>query len=177
MQFLVSQEPPLQWRMLCPRLGSRGVGPTQNPAYSLFWARNAIYHCLSALEIQPGDKVLVPSFHCASMIEPIVQHGARVIFYKIKRDCSVDFTDVEAKIDAQTRAILAIHYFGFPQMLGPLQQLCRERKLYLIEDCAHVLLGQVKENALGSYGDVSIFSWRKFLPIYDGGYLIINNPD
>src|SRR5262245_50813203 len=101
MQFLVSQEPRLQWRMLWPRFRTREVMPMPNPAYSLFWARNAIYHCLGALGIAPGDKILVPAFHCASAVEPIVNYGAKINFYNVKRDCSVDFADVEAKIDDQ----------------------------------------------------------------------------
>jgi perosamine synthetase len=177
MEFVVSQEPRLQWRMLCPRLRSREVIPTRNPAYSVFWARNAIYHCLAVLGIAPGDKILVPSFHCASAIEPILKYDARVTFYGIGRDCSVDFADIEAKIDKRTRAVLAIHYFGFPQAIRTFQELCKDHQLYLIEDCAHVLTSHVQEGALGTFGDVSIFSWRKFLPIYDGGYLVINNPE
>jgi dTDP-4-amino-4,6-dideoxygalactose transaminase len=49
--------------------------------------------------------------------------------------------------------------------------------LYLIEDCAHVLQGRTEDGIiLGTSGDISIFSWRKFLPVYDGGQLVINNP-
>jgi dTDP-4-amino-4,6-dideoxygalactose transaminase len=176
MQFLVSEEPRIQWRMLCPRLGTREAAPAQNPTYPVFWARNAIYHSLGVLRIAPGDKVLVPSFHCAAAVAPIIQYGARVTFYKVKRDCSADLSDIEAKIDKRTRAILVIHYFGFPQAIRKFRELCGKYKLYLIEDCAHVLSGQVADGPLGSFGDVSVFSWRKFLPIYDGGYLVVNNP-
>jgi dTDP-4-amino-4,6-dideoxygalactose transaminase len=159
-----------------PRAGGESFCAPSGQVHYLFWARNAIYHGLKALRIAPGDNVLVPSFHCASAIEPIVKYGARLTFYKVKRDCSVDFADLEAKIDKQTRAMLVIHYFGFPQAVRQIQQLCQDHRIYLIEDCAHVLSGEVVEGALGSFGDVSIFSWRKFLPIYDGGYLVINNP-
>ena len=178
MKFSVSQEPRLRWKMLRRTVGKREVLPVAkgHPTYSVFWARNAIFHCLTALNIVPGDKILVPSFHCASAIEPVLSFGAKVDFYNVKRDCSADFADIERKIEKQTRAILAIHYFGFPQEIDRFQHLCRRRKLYLIEDCAHVLSGRVAGDALGSFGDVSIFSWRKFLPIYDGGYLVLNNP-
>lgn len=178
MTFLVSQEPRLRWQMLRRTRARHEVLPVAKgfSTYSVFWARNAIYHCLTALKIAPGDKVLVPSFHCASAVEPILEYGAKVVFYNIKRDCSADFADIEQKIDKQTRAILAIHYFGFPQQIRKFQHLCRRHEIYLIEDCAHVLLGGVAGDALGSFGDVSIFSWRKFLPIYDGGYLVLNNP-
>jgi dTDP-4-amino-4,6-dideoxygalactose transaminase len=146
------------------------------PTYYLFWARNALYHGLIALGVSSGDTVLVPSFHCATAVEPILKCGAKVTFYNIRRDCLPDFGDIESKIDDKTRAVLAIHYFGFPQPIRKLQELCKERQLYLIEDCAHVLTGNAQGAALGSFGDIGIFSWRKFLPVYDGGQLVINNP-
>lgn len=146
------------------------------PTYYLFWARNAIYHGLKALRLRPDDTVLVPAYHCASAIEPICQYGARVAFYNVRRDGSPDFQDLQAKIDKSTRALLAIHYFGFPQPIRELQAFCRARRLYLIEDCAHVLIGEADGGVLGSFGDISVFSWRKFLPLYDGGLLVINTP-
>src|SRR5437867_1289218 len=48
--------------------------------------------------------------------------------------------------------------------------------LALIEDCAHVLSGEVEGKSLGTIGDAAVFSWRKFLPIYDGAELVINRP-
>ncbi len=45
----------------------------------------------------------------------------------------------------------------------------------MIEDCAHVLTGTVHGRPLGSFGDIAVFSWRKFLPLYDGGQLVVNN--
>ena len=55
--------------------------------------------------------------------------------------------------------------------------MCKERELFLFEDCAHSLFSSFGDRPLGSYGDVSIFSFRKSLPIPDGGVLVINNPE
>lgn len=178
MEFLISKEPSLSWRAFYPRTWKREPLPSYDskPVYRLFWARSAIYHGLRALALLPGDNVLVPAYHCAAAVEPILQYGAKVKFYNIHRDCSPDIDDIRAKVDERTRALLAIHYFGFPQPIQSLQELCRTHRLYLIEDCAHVLYGEVDGAELGTFGDVSVFSWRKFLPIYDGGQLILNNP-
>ena len=165
--------------MLLPsfRQSKSFVSISGRPIHHLFWARNAIYHALSALELNPGDNVLVPAFHCTSVVEPILQYGAEVKFFDVNLDVSPDFDDLNSKIDRRTRAILAIHYFGFPQPIQKLRLLCQSRNLYLIEDCAHVLTGGTRDCIkLGNSGDISIFSWRKFLPIYDGGQLVINNP-
>jgi len=141
----------------------------------MFSGRTALYHGLDALGISAGHSVLVPAYHCASLVDPIRRRNATAVFYRIKPDCSPDFDDIERRVDATSRAIVAIHYFGFPQALEPFRKLCTDRGLHLIEDCAHVLAGESTSGPLGTTGDISIFSWRKFLPLYDGGQLVINN--
>ena len=179
MEFLIPREPRLRWSMLYPRSSKRECQPLRHGqrTYHVFWARNAIYHGLKALGVSPGDTVLVPALHCATAVESILRYGARVKFYNIHRDCSPDFCDIQAKIDKKSRAVLAIHYFGLPQPIRRFQEMCEDHHLYLIEDCAHVLTAEAGDCALGTYGDISVFSWRKFLPLYDGGHLVINNPN
>jgi dTDP-4-amino-4,6-dideoxygalactose transaminase len=142
-----------------------------------FLARNAIYHGLSALQISAGERVLAPAYHCETAIEPIVRYGARVEFYGVRRDAIVDLDDIRGRITKDTRAILAIHYFGILQPILELRKLCDEHGIYLIEDCAHVLTDSPGVSTLGTIGDVSVFAWRKFLPIDDGGQFVINNPE
>lgn len=176
--FIVPKEPRLCWRMLYPKLsGIRPIFAGESvQVHHLFWARNAIYHGLSALRVKAGENVLVPSYHCRALVDPLIQYGANVKFYDVNLDLSPNFVDITAKIDSKTRAIVAIHYFGFPQAIRRFRDLCNSLNLYLIEDCAHVLNSGSEEGVtLGSSGDVSVFSWRKFLPIYDGGQLRINN--
>lgn len=145
-------------------------------SYSFFQARNAIYHSLKLLHIEPGSHVLVPSYICRAAIDPLIAYGADVEFYAVKRDCSIDLPDLERRITPLTRALVIVHYFGFPQPLAHLRRLCDERRLALIEDCAHVLSGETEGIAMGTVGDAAVFSWRKFLPIYDGAELMINRP-
>lgn len=178
MPSLIPKDPKLAWTMLY----AKRPGTPEHALLAIkdmacfFWARNAIYHGLKALEITPGANILVPSYICAAAVEPILIYGANVRFYDIAPDGAPNFDDLLAKIDPHTRAILAVHYFGFPQPMQALKKLCATANLYLIEDCAHVLQGESDGVALGSWGDISIYSWRKFLPIYDGGQLVINNP-
>jgi len=136
-----------------------------------FWARNAIYYALKALGVSPGAHVLLPAYLCRAAVEPFEVFGASVGFYGVGRDCEPDFTEMEAKITARTEAIMAVHYFGFPQRIQDFRNVCDRRGLALIEDCAHVLGSAVSGHSLGTMGDASVFSWRKFLPLYDGGEL------
>jgi perosamine synthetase len=179
-QFLLPKDPRLSFRMLLPTSRRKHLRApiSGSRAHYLFWARNAIYHGVRALGIQPGENVLVPAYHCKSVVEPILQYGAEVKFYKVGLDLQADLSDISEKIDAKSRAVIAIHYFGFPQKIVEIKEFCQDRGLFLIEDCAHVLVGRTEQGiALGSSGDFSIFSWRKYLPLYDGGQLVINNPD
>jgi dTDP-4-amino-4,6-dideoxygalactose transaminase len=117
----------------------------------------------------------MPAYNCGTEIDPILDHNLRVKFYNIKRDMSIDINDLVKQIDSSTAAILVIHYIGFPQPINIVRNICIDKKLFLIEDCAHALLSGNNSGNLGTYGDISVFSIRKTLPIPNGGALVINN--
>jgi perosamine synthetase len=156
--------------------GRWGSLSTSTTRHRFFWARNALYYALRVLGLPPGTHVLLPSYLCTAAIEPFLLFGASVEFYDLGTDLSPDFADLESRIRPETGAVLAVHYFGFPAPIGRLRELCDRRGIRLIEDCAHVLVGEVSGRPLGSFGDASIFSWRKFLPLYDGADLQLNRP-
>ncbi len=139
-----------------------------------FWARNGIFHGLRLMGVVPGDRVLVPSYICRAAVEPILSAGADIDYYAVKQDCRIAFDDILPRIRPTTKALLAVHYFGFPQEIEDVRALCVTQGLKLIEDCAHVLQGDIAGRPLGSFGDISVFSWRKFLPVYDGADLVLN---
>ena len=134
--------------------------------------RTAIALALKHMGIAEGDEVLVPAYHCTSMIEPVVWSSAVPVFYRIKNDTSVDLDDLEKRISPASRALLITHYFGFPQNLSQLRAFCDKHKLVLIEDCAHSFFGEHNGRPLGSSGEYAICSSMKFFPTYDGGCLI-----
>jgi perosamine synthetase len=176
-EFLLPKEPRPSWRdfrFSSKTAGFAGVGSLAASRFLFFWARNAIYHSLRALGVQPGEAVLVPAYICAAAVEPIEAYGAKVVFYEVHPNCLPDFADLESKIDSATRAILTVHYFGFPCGIQQIRKICNQHRLFLIEDCAHVLKGEHDGQMLGTFGDASVFSWRKFLPVYDGATLVLN---
>jgi dTDP-4-amino-4,6-dideoxygalactose transaminase len=134
--------------------------------------RAAIALALRHAGISPGHRVLLPAYHCTSMVEPVVWVGAQPVFYRIGPDTQVDLDDVQRKLDRSVRAILVTHYFGVPQDLAPISNFCKNNGLVLIEDCAHAFFGRYQNRPLGSFGDYSIASAMKFFPIYDGGCLV-----
>ena len=166
------QEPLFSPSALTFRSASRETSAAAR--FDFFWARNAIFHGLRALGMRPGQKILVPAYLCTAAIEPIEHFGAEVEFYAIRRDCTPDWLDLEAKIRGNVRAILAVHYFGFPCDIEKFCALRDQYNLFLIEDCAHVLDGVPNPHRFGDLGDFSVFSPRKHLPIFDGGILRLN---
>ena len=176
MEFVVSRDPRLSPGLLWPSSFTHEAPkpvPGRVTSYH-FLARNALYHGLRAMGLQRGDKVLVPAFHCGTVIEPVLQFGCEVVFYNVNRDGVIDFDDLAQRVDGHTKAIIAIHYFGRFQPVQQLQYFCHQHRILFIEDCAHILMGEIEGQSIGSFGDISIFSWRKFFPMFDGGLLVRN---
>jgi dTDP-4-amino-4,6-dideoxygalactose transaminase len=90
----------------------------------------------------------------------------------VRPDLQIDLDDVSSKLDRGVRALLIVHYFGFPQDLPPLRKLCDEAGIALVEDCAHSFFGCFEGGPPGSMGDFAIASAMKFFPICDGGILV-----
>jgi dTDP-4-amino-4,6-dideoxygalactose transaminase len=134
--------------------------------------RIAIGMALRALGVGPGDRVLVPAYHSPSMIPPVHWRGAEAVFYRIHPDTTADLDDVASKLGPGVKAVMATHFFGFPQDLRALRALCDAHGAGLVEDCAHCYFGERDGVAVGSSGDYAIGSSMKFFPIYEGGCLV-----
>jgi len=145
-------------------------------AQLFFSARYALSGAIRALGMGAGDSVLIPSYSCGTEIDPFLDQQVGVGFYRIRKDTSIDLEDMAERIDHTTRAILVTHYIGFPQQIEAVKRVCAEKGLLLIEDCAHAFLSEYNGSNVGTFGDASIFSLRKTLPIPNGGVLVVNNP-
>lgn len=132
----------------------------------------AISLALQQMKIGKNDKVLLPAYHCISMVEPVVQANATPVFYKINADTSVDLDDIQARLDRSTKLLLITHYFGFPQDLSKLRNFCDKHNILMLEDCAHAFFGEYNKRPLGSFGDYAIASTMKFFPTSEGGCLV-----
>jgi dTDP-4-amino-4,6-dideoxygalactose transaminase len=128
--------------------------------------RMALALALERLGIGRDARVLLPAYHCTALVEPVARAGCIPVFYGVRRDLAIDLDDVESKA-AGARALLAIHYFGFPQDLAPLRAFCDAKGIALIEDCAHAFFGPV-----GATGDAAIASTWKFFAVQEGGCLV-----
>src|SRR5947209_6393447 len=140
-----------------------------------FRARNAIYHLFRALGFGAGDRVLVPAYHSGNETAAIRATGASLTYYPITRGLQPDFDALDRLCLPGTRALLAIHFLGWPQPIAELAAFCRERGLILVEDCALALLSETQGRPLGTFGDFAVFCLYKTLPLPNGGALVQNN--
>jgi dTDP-4-amino-4,6-dideoxygalactose transaminase len=134
--------------------------------------RIALGLALREIGVGEGDSVLLPAYHSLSMVPPVLWLKAAPRFYRVDAGARADLADIEALCDGSVKALVATHYFGFPQDLAALRALCDARGIALIEDCAHAFFGEYGGKPLGSHGDYAIASSMKFFPMYEGGALV-----
>jgi dTDP-4-amino-4,6-dideoxygalactose transaminase len=127
------------------------------------------------LNLEPGDEVLAPAYNCGSELDPLVRAGLRLVFYRVDRNARIDIEDIQRRATDRTRVVYVTHYFGWAQDLSDLSSWCRQRRLYLVEDCALALFSSGPAGPLGRQGDAAIFSLRKSLPVPDGGVLMLRD--
>lgn len=140
--------------------------------FNTYYGRVAIDLLCQIWKICKTDEVLLPAYNCGSEVSPFVVNGCRVV---VDTKARIDFDDIQKRATTRTRLVYVTHYFGWPQDLREISLWCRDRNILLVEDCAHALFSNSGEQPLGTIGDASIFSFRKFLPVPDGGALTIKN--
>jgi perosamine synthetase len=133
--------------------------------------RAAIALALRELGAGPGSKVLVPTYHCPTMIAPVVRADAQPLFYPITASGGVDLEWLQRAPLPGVRAVLATHYFGIPQPMASLRAFCDAHRIALIEDCAHAFFGESDGVVVGGTGDVAVASLPKFFPVPEGGLI------
>jgi len=139
--------------------------------------RAAILLALEQLGVGPGDIVLMPSYHCPTMISPVTALGATPLFYPITAAGAPDQTRLQALAQQRPKAMLVAHFFGLPQPMAELRAWCDHHGIALIEDCAHSIFGASGERTVGAWGDLAIASLTKFFPTPEGGCLVLNRAD
>ncbi len=137
---------------------------------------NALYLALKALGIKHGDEVVLPTYVCASVLSAVNYTGATPVLADIEQGgYNINSKSVEEKISEKTKAIIVPHMFGTPANLDKLLKL----DVPLIEDCAQAIGAEYKGKKLGSFGELSIFSFyaTKVLTTGHGGMILANSPE
>ena len=135
----------------------------------------AIHLALLACGIGPGDEVIVPSLTYIAAVNVIGHVGATPVFAdSLPSTWQIDAVDVRRKITSRTKAILAVHLYGQPCDMGQLVAICREHGLFLIEDCAEAFGAAWEDRKVGTFGDISAFSFfgNKTITTGEGGMVV-----
>ncbi len=129
----------------------------------------ALQLAMHALELGPGDEVIVPSMTFCASIQAITATGATPIFCEVTdTDLNMDVEDVRTLITERTRAIMPVHYCGNACDMDAILQLAEDKGLTVIEDAAHAFGSKYKGRMIGSFGHFTCFSFDPIKNITSG---------
>lgn len=144
------------------------------------------HSCTAALEmaailcdIGAGDEIIMPSYTFVSTANAFVLRRGVPVFVDIRPDTlNIDEKKIEAAVTPHTKAIVPVHYAGYPCAMDQISEIARKFGLYVIEDAAQAFLSTYKTRHLGTIGDLGAFSFHETKNVIsgEGGALLINNP-
>ncbi len=135
----------------------------------------AIHVGLGAVGVDFGDEVITPPITDTGTVIPILLQGAVPIFADIdKNNLNISPQSIEEKITSRTRAILVVHYAGYPSDMGAIMKIARKNDLLVVEDCCQALGATYRGKRVGTIGDVGCYSTNDTKPIScgDGGFVL-----
>jgi 8-amino-3,8-dideoxy-alpha-D-manno-octulosonate transaminase len=137
----------------------------------------ALHTAMAALEVGPGDEVILPAWTWYSCYNTIIQAGALPVFAEIDESFNLDPGDIEHRITPQTKVIMAVHLQGNPADLDPILEIARRRGLKVLEDASQSVGASYKGRPLGSMGDIGIFSLQqsKTITAGEGGVVVTSD--
>ena len=141
----------------------------------------ALHLAMLVLDIKEGDEVIVPSLTFAATANVVKYVGATPVFADVKSytDLTIDPEDIERKITPHTKAIIPMHYGGFPADMNAIMEIAKRYNLKVVEDASHAPLSEYKGRKLGTIGDIGTFSFfsNKNISTGEGGMLVSNTED
>ncbi|MEM6393234.1 MAG: DegT/DnrJ/EryC1/StrS family aminotransferase [Planctomycetota bacterium] len=150
-------------------------------------SRHAIAHCngtaalhaaFFAIDLQPGDEVIVPAATWWSSVSPMLWFGGVPVFADSEsRRLGLDPADVERRITPRTKAIVVVHLWGMPSKMTEQIDLARKHNLKIIEDASHAHGATWRGRPCGTLGDIGVFSLQgnKLAPAGEGGIFLTDD--
>ena len=198
MKFLQFSEPDIQWQDILASVRAMKSGwlttgkrtiefESAFQEYKGCGSVIAVNSCTAALHlamltlgIGPGDEVITTDMTFGATVASIIHSGATPVLV----DCDsatkcIDYTKIETKITSKTRAILVVHFAGYPCNMDVITDICQRYNLLLIEDCAHAIETKWKDRHVGTFGQAACFSFygtkNITTAIGEGGMLVFND--
>ncbi len=143
-------------------------------------ATAALWMTLKAFGVKTDDEVLVPAHTAFPTVEAICFAGAAPVFVDVDDSYTVDLQDAAGKVSARTVGFVPVHLYGHPADLDGIRQLCGERSLWLLEDCAQAHGAAWQGRKVGTFGRAGVFSFypsKNLTVMGDGGLLVTDDDD
>ena len=139
----------------------------------------ALELCAALCDLKPGDEVIVPSHTFTSSAYPFLKAGASLVWCDVN-ECThvVDAETVSKAVTPRTKAVVAVHLYGYCADMPSLAALCREKGMLLIEDAAQAIGSEFEGRKAGSFGDMAIFSFhshKNLTTLGEGGMLYVRD--
>jgi dTDP-4-amino-4,6-dideoxygalactose transaminase len=153
-------------------------GSTSQNTFYFYRGRVALYALLRALNIKPGDEVILQAFTCLAVPSPIVGLGLRPVYVDIDpKTYNLDVGQMESRVTERAKVIIVQHTFGIPAPMETIMAAARKHNLVVIEDCCQVLGSRYRGAGLGCIGDAAFYSyeWGKPIIIGLGGAAVVHS--
>lgn len=138
----------------------------------------ALHAALRLAGVGFGDEVITTPMTAEPTNMSILYSGAKVVWADVDpKTGNIDPVSVSEKITEKTKAIMCVHYAGYPARLQELKRIAEQFQISLIEDCAHALGAEYDGHHVGSFGDYGIYSFQaiKHMTTVDGGALAFSD--
>ncbi len=142
-------------------------------------ATAGLHTAVAALNVNPGDEVIVTPYSMCASATAAVMHNAIPIFVDIDENTyCMDPKQIRKAITPETKAIIVVHLFGYPAEMDEIMDIAREHNLKVIEDTAQAPGCKYKGKWLGTIGDIGVFSFNQNKTISTGeGGIVVTKDD
>ena len=140
-------------------------------------ATSALHAAYASAGIGEGDEIITTPISFVATSNMAIALGTKPLFCDVKLDGNIDETLIEALITPNTRAIVPVDFAGKPVALGAIKEIANKHNLLVIEDASHALGSAVNGKKIGSFADMTIFSFHAIKPITtgEGGAVVTDN--
>ena len=139
----------------------------------------ALQIALEALEVGPGDEVIIPAFTFVATAEVVVKCGAELVVVDIDDTFNMCPKALRESISERTRAVIVVHMMGAPAAMEEISQIAKEANICVIEDAAQAFGARYQGQAVGTIGDIGCFSFDagKAITTGEGGMIVTSDED
>lgn len=140
----------------------------------------ALHLAVTALGIREGDEVIVPDLTFISPVNVVLYNRARPVLVDVEEEnWGLDPDKVRRAITDKTKAIIVVHLYGNPAKVSELKEIAEEKGIYVIEDCAEAHGAEYEGKKVGTFGDVSCFSFyaNKVITTGEGGMCLTDDEE